>query len=94
MTPLDLAIHLLSFAAPAFAVALFATLAARLVLPRGGGPAGWWLPFVLNFLAGLAILAGGLWYFGRDGKMMTYAALVVGVATCQWLVGRGWRAGS
>lgn len=92
MDPLAFAIHLLSFAAPAFAVALLVTLAARLVLPRGSGPARWWLPFVLNFVAGLLILAGGLWHFGRDGKMMTYAVLVVGVATCQWLVGRGWRA--
>lgn len=91
MTPLDFLIHLSSFAAPAFVVALIVSLAARLVLPGGQGPARWWLPFVLNFLVGLAILAGGLWYFGRDGKMMTYAALVVGVATCQWLVGRGWR---
>ena len=94
MTPVAFAIHLFSFVAPALAVALFVTLAARLILPAGNGPSRWWLPFVLNFLAGIGILAGGLWYFGRDGKMMTYAALVVGVATCQWLVGRGWRPGS
>mgnify|MGYP003577853152 CR=1 FL=1 len=92
MTPLAFANHLLSFAAPAFVVALLVTLAARLVLPPAAGPRRWWPPLLINFLAGLVILGAGLWYFGRDGKMMTYAALVVGVATCQWLVGRAWRA--
>lgn len=91
MNLLDLLIHLLSFAAPAFAVALLVSLSGRLVLPAGTPPRRWWVPFLANFLVGLAILGAGLWYFGRDGKMMTYAALVVGVATCQWVVGRAWR---
>lgn len=91
MDPLDFAIHLLSFAAPAFAVALLVSLAARVVLPAASAPGRWWLPFAVNFLVGLGILGAGLWYYGRDGKMMTYAALVVGVASCQWLMGRAWR---
>lgn len=89
MGPLDLLIHLLSFVAPAAAVALLVALAARLVL-RGPG-AGWWRAFLFNFLAGVAVLVAGLWYFGRDGKMATYAALVIAVATAQWLSGRAWR---
>lgn len=91
MGPLDLADHLLSFAAPAFAVALLVTLAAPLVLPRGPRSLGWWARLAINFAAGLAALAGGLWYFGNDGKMVTYAAVVLAVATSQWLTGRGWR---
>ena len=87
----DFAKHLLSFAAPAFAVAVLVALAARVVLPRTGQQPGWWASVALNFVAGLAVMVGGLWYFGRDGKMATYAALVVVVATCQWLAGRGWR---
>jgi hypothetical protein len=90
--PLDFLNHLLGFAAPAFAVAVLVTLAARLILPRGGGPRNWWGALGINFLAGLLVLGAGLWFFGRDGKMATYAAMVVGVATCQWLIGRGWRA--
>jgi hypothetical protein len=39
----------------------------------------------------VAVLASGLWWFGRDGKMATYTALVIAVATCQWLSGRAWR---
>lgn len=91
MGPLDLSIHLLSFAAPAFAVALLVTLAAPLVLPRRPPKPGWWGRFALNFLAGLVTLGAGLWTFGRDGKMATYAAVVLVVATVQWILGRGWR---
>lgn len=92
MGPLDLAIHLLSFAAPAFGVALLVSLAGRFI---GGAEArrrAWWVSFVTNFLAGLAVLAAGLAWFGRDGKMATYAILVLVVATVQWLGARGWRA--
>ena len=89
---LDLTDHLLSFVAPAFVVALLVTLATRLVLPRAVGGPGWWARFALNFAAGLAALAAGLWYFGRDGKMATYAAVVLAVATAQWLAARAWRA--
>jgi hypothetical protein len=91
VSPLDLAIHLLSFVAPAFVIAVLIALAGRLVLPRSGRPQRWWLPVALNFIAGVAVLAAGLWYFGRDGKMATYTAVVVVVATSQWLSGRAWR---
>ena len=91
MGPLDFAIHLLSFAAPALAVTLLIALAARILWP--GPPIGdsWWVPVALNSIAGTAVLGAGLWYFGRDGKMATYAALVVVVASGQWIASRGWR---
>jgi zinc transporter ZupT len=90
MGPLDLALHLLSFAAPAFAVALGLALGARLFrLDRSVGRR-WWVSVALNFVAGVAVLGAGLWYFGRDGKMATYAALVLVVATVQWVSGRSW----
>ena len=40
--------------------------------------------------AALGLLAA-LIVFGRDGKMATYAALVVAIASSQWLLLRGWR---
>ena len=92
MGPLDFLTHLLSFAAPAFAVAVLVTLLARLLLPRNPQRPGWLVCLALNFVAGVAALGVGLWYFGRDGKMVTYAAMVLAVATCQWLSGRAWRA--
>ena len=90
MNPLDLLVHLLSFAAPALAVAFFVALGARLVFREGHRP-GWWASLAANTVAGLLALGAGLWWFGRDGKMATYAVLVVAVATAQWLAGRGWR---
>ena len=92
MGPLAFIIHAFSFAAPARVLALLVPAAARVVLPRGAPRLGWLASFAINFVAGLVVLGAGLWFFGRDGKMATYAALVVVVATCQWLSGRGWRA--
>ena len=92
MGPLELTRHLLSFIAPAVVVALLVALAARVVLPPAARPASWRLAVALNVLAGIVVLTGGLWYFGRDGKMATYAALVLVVATVQWACGRAWRA--
>jgi hypothetical protein len=92
LSPLDLSLHVLSFLAPAAAVALLVTLAARVILPAAGRPGRWWLPLAVNFLAGVLVLGAGLAVFGRDGKMATYAALVLAVATVQWLGGRAWRA--
>jgi hypothetical protein len=91
LNPLDLARHLLSFIAPALVVAMVVSLAARLVLPRGVVPMRWWASFAIDFVAGVVVLAAGLWFFGHDGKMATYAALVLVVATCQWLIGRAWK---
>jgi hypothetical protein len=89
--PLDFTIHLLSFVAPALAVALLVGLAARLLLPRAVARPPWWAGFAINAAVGVAVLLAGLWAFGRDGKMATYLALVLAEATSQWLSGRAWR---
>lgn len=91
MGPYAAAVHLLSFALPAFAVGVFTALGARWLLRGEMRRRAWWVPALLNVLAGLAVLLAGLAVFGRDGKMATYAALVVAVGTVQWLYGRGWR---
>jgi hypothetical protein len=91
MAPLDLLLHLLGFVAPALFVALAVVFGARLVGgARGARP--WWAYFAINFTVGVAVLAAGLWHFGVDGKMATYAALAVAVASAQWLAGQGWKA--
>ncbi|HVZ43315.1 MAG TPA: hypothetical protein VHA82_05850 [Ramlibacter sp.] len=90
MSPLDFLDHLANFAAPALAVAVGVALAARLLgLDRRSG-GRWWAPIALDFIAGLVVLAAGLGYFGHDGKMATYAAMAVAVASAQWAVGRSW----
>jgi hypothetical protein len=91
MGPLDLILHLLNFLAPAWVVACLVALAAPIAVPRKTTGRSWWSQAALNFIAGSAVLAVGLWHYGVDGKMATYAALVVAVAACQWLTGRAWR---
>ena len=90
MSPVDLIVHLANFAAPAFFLALLLALGGRLILGNGARTA-LWAQFAITFIAGLAVLAGGLFYFGRDGMMATYAALVGVCGTVQWLVGGGLR---
>ena len=89
MSPLALIDHLANFAAPAFFLALVLALGGRLML--GKAAMCLWAQFAVNFAAGLAVLAGGLVYFGRDAMMATYAALVVVCGTVQWLLGGGFR---
>ena len=89
MGPLDFLPHLAAFLAPAVFLALALPAASRLLLRRGAG--GYWLQALLVFLAVTAVLAAGLWYFGRDGKMATYAAAVIAAATAQWLAARAWK---
>jgi hypothetical protein len=89
MSPPDLLLHLMGFAAPAFFVALALVFGSRLT--GAPSPLRWWVQFAINFTAGLIVLAGGLWHFGVDGKTATYAALVGAVATAQWLGSRSWK---
>ncbi len=97
MTAYLLLNHLLNFVAPAAFVAVLMVLSARLFggfLQRKGSPAqSIWARAAIIFVVNMLVLAAGLVVFGRDGKMATYAALVVGAALCHWLLIRGWRRG-
>ena len=96
MTAYLLINHLLNFIAPAAVVALLLLLLARLSfgLFKSKRPTAqvWWAQAAIIFVAGVVILAAGLISFGHDGKMLTYAALVLGAALCQWVLIRGWKA--
>ena len=87
MSFFDVVNHLLNFFFPALGVALL--MAALLRLPyvrrlnvRQVRP--WHRPIKINFLVGCAALLLGLVFFGRDGKMATYALLVLAMASSQW----------
>jgi hypothetical protein len=47
--------------------------------------------WLVNSLVGITVLALGLWLYGVDGKMMSYAALVVALGLSQWVQLRAWR---
>lgn len=95
MNPWDALIHLLNFAAPALALALSLPFLARFVVrfsnTKRAASLGWLAQSAINFVAGLVVLTAGLWFFGRDGKMATYAALVLVLASTQWVMESGWR---
>jgi hypothetical protein len=91
MGPLDQIYHLANFLAPALAVGVVLALAGSLFITNRAVPPGLIAQAAINFVAGAAALGVGLWFFGRDGKMASYAALIVVAATSQWAGGRGWR---
>ena len=95
MTAYLLTNHLLNFIAPAASVALLLVLLSRLSFGffKSNRPLAraWSAQAAIIFIAGVFILTTGLLVFGRDGKMMTYAALVLGAALCQWILTRGWK---
>ena len=96
MTVYLLTNHLLNFMAPAALVALLLVVSSRLFFgffqSKRPLSQSWPAQAVIIFVVNLFTLTAGLLLFGRDGKMATYAALVLGAALCQWLLLRGWKA--
>ena len=80
----DFIVHLLNFAAPALIVASLVTLVARIALRKMAFPHVWHTQFAINFVVCMVLLLAGLWYFGRDGTIAGYTAMVLGCATSQW----------
>ena len=93
MSALDFLIHLLSFVAPAVFVAAVLAAGARLEWRKKEHLLPWYWMAGINALLGIVVLAMGLVLSGQDGRMMTYAALVLALGSCQWLMSGGWRKG-
>lgn len=88
---LDLINHFVNFIAPACAVGTLLAWLAPWIKPNFAVTHGRWWQVLFNSVAGMVALAAGLWFFGHDGKMATYGAMVLAVATTQWLGARGWK---
>ena len=95
MTAYLLTNHIFNFMAPAALLALGLVLLARVFSgffqSKRPVAQSLWLPTAIVFIANLLVLAVGLVFFGNDGKMATYAVMVVVAAVCQWALWRGWR---
>jgi hypothetical protein len=89
MGPWDALVHLANFFLPALGVALFASLGAKLLWRRelkGVRLARLWL---WPAATGSVALLAGLVVLGRDGKMLTYGALVLACTAGLWWAGWG-----
>ena len=80
--------HLFNFLAPAALLSGLLVLLSRLFFGffRSKRPFAqvWWAQVAIVFIVNMGVLTAGLLLFGRDGKMLTYAALVFSAALCQW----------
>lgn len=75
--------HGINFLAPAAWLALLMPLAGRLFVAAKFPFRAFAGQAVLLFIVGSLVLMLGLLVFGRDGKMLTYLALVIAVASVQ-----------
>jgi len=95
MTAYLLTDHLLNFVAPAAVMALLLVLSSRLfsrfLVSKRPVTQSIWAQAAIIFIVNVAILVAGLVFFGNDGKMATYAAMVLASTVSQWVLARGWR---
>ena len=83
--------HLLNFIAPAIAVGLLVAALAPTLMKKARPNHSWLTQSAINTVACGLVLLGGLVVFGHDGKMETYAAMVLVCASSQWIAAKGWR---
>ena len=91
MGPLDAFWHLANLFLPALMLGAIAAALAKLLWRRELAAVAWRRLAWPAAAAGALVTAAGLVIFGHDGKMATYAAMVVACALMLWW--RGWRPG-
>lgn len=92
MSLLGLLDHLLNFVAPALVVGLLVAALAPRIVKQARPQRTWLAQGGINAAACLLALLLGLVVFGRDGKVASYAAMVLACASSQWFFGKAWRA--
>ena len=80
MGPLDAIWHGLNFLAPAAGLGLLAAMGAKLIWRRDLAAVSWRRLAIWACGASTLALVGGLVITGRDGRMGTYAAMVLACA--------------
>ena len=85
---LDTINHLFNFLAPALVVSLVLALLGPFLLRKRPGASVLIAQAAMNFVAGAAALLIGLWFFGNDGKMASYAAMLLLCTAAQASSGR------
>jgi hypothetical protein len=87
MSFLDVLIHIGNFFLPAMGLGMIAALFTKLAWPRRLAKVSWLRLAIAASLASMAALVLGLIMLGRDGKMLTYSAMVLASACALWLTG-------
>jgi hypothetical protein len=85
LTALGLFWHLVNFAAPAIGVGALTAALCKLFWRRTLAASSWFTLAWQASLAGLVVLVLGLVVTGHDGKMGTYAVLIVACTLVPWL---------
>ena len=80
--------HLAGFVLPAAALAAGMVLVSRVLDRKSPSAMAWPAQAAIHFAVGLAVLVAGLVLTGHDGRVLTYAALVLASATTQLLLAR------
>ena len=91
MNILSLFNHLLNFVAPAVFVGFFLAALAPWVLRKSPRRGTWMVRALSNTVCGLCALSVGLWFFGHDGKMLSFLGLILASAASQFCWMRAWR---
>lgn len=94
MTASLLLLHLLELSLPAAVLALLMVGLSGWLWPvrsQSAGGLGWPARLGWTFMLNLLVLVAGLLWWGVDGKMATYGALLVVSALAQFIMGRLWR---
>jgi len=89
MGPTDALWHLLNLLAPGVGLGLVAAALAKVRWRRELAGVGYGRLARWGALSSTAALLGGLVITGRDGRMLTYAAMVLACALALWWVGFG-----
>jgi hypothetical protein len=79
--------HLTNFFAPALFLGAFSTALTKAFWRRETGRRPFWRLWAVSSLACALTSVAGLVIFGRDGRIATYAAMVVACAVTLWWAG-------
>lgn len=89
MEPLAFLNHLVNFFVPALGLGALAAALAKLAWRADLAAQRWWHLFALAAAANVVVTLAGLVWSGRDGRMATYAAMVLATAITLWWRGFG-----
>ena len=81
--------HLLNFYAAAVGIGFIASSASKLLWRRDLQATSWWRLWLWSSGTAAVMAIAGMVFFGRDGKMATYGAMLSACALSQWWFGFG-----